>query len=99
MFGQKKKLIVNKKDIDQAILAKNKSLKSYNNKLADEIKVKKSEIKDHQNEIKAIQNIYSKEDKAVKSISKEILRLNSTLAPIQKEQSLLSNDISILIMS
>ena len=96
MFGQKKKLIVNKKDIDQAILDKNRSLKRFNQKLAVEITSKESEMKDRQKEIKAAQDIYSKEDKAVKAISKEILRLNSTLAPIQKERTILSNDISVL---
>ena len=96
MFGQKKKLIVNKEDIDKAILAKNRSLKKSNGKLVDEIKSKKIEIKDHQKKIKEVQSIYAREDKAVKAISKEILRLNSTLAPIKKERNLLSNDISAL---
>ena len=96
MFGQKKKLIVKREDMDQAILAKNQSLKKFNIKLINEIKSKKTEIKDHQEEIKKIQSVYTKEDKAVKSISKEILRLNSTLAPIQQEQNLLSNDIAVL---
>ena len=38
MFGQRKKLIVSKKDMDQAILAKNKAITQENKKLADQIK-------------------------------------------------------------
>lgn len=52
MFGQRKKLILNKKDLKQAVLEKNKSIEKSNKKLANEILLKKDEIKDYNKSIK-----------------------------------------------
>ncbi|MBC8225738.1 MAG: hypothetical protein H8E74_01185 [Gammaproteobacteria bacterium] len=82
MFGQRKKLIVNKKDLNQAVLVKNKAVSRENNKLADNIKSKKTELKETSGEVK----------KAIKELSALELEIKEASAVALD----LSNDIDTL---
>ena len=79
MFGQKKKLIVNKRDIDQAILAKNTKISNENKKLANIIKSKKAEIKASESEIKKCISRQEDEKKVIADLYAESLALEDTI--------------------
>ena len=81
MFGQRKKLILNKKDLKQAVLEKNKSIEKSNKKLANEILLKKDEIKDYNKSIKLLDKSFDNKKSNLDTLSK---KEDSMLLSIEK---------------
>ena len=103
MFGQRKKLIVSKKDMDQAILAKNKSILSKNKSILIDIESNKSEVESLKNDIQAciseqkvekveIARLYSES----LSASKEKIKVDSQLRDAKFKESKVNKSVEDL---
>lgn len=96
MFGQKKKLAVKKEDMDQAILAKNKSLISNNKKLSDEIKIKKSDIKQAEKELKCIVKDQDNENKILIDLKAKSLEIHDNILKSDSKYKELQSSVKTL---
>jgi len=85
MFGQKKKLIVRKKDLDQAILTKNMILMKECELLDADIKSKKTDIKDGKKAISEIVKSCRKEEDHISGLYTQTLSLTDSLDEMKGE--------------